>query len=68
MGSKSKIKKDEIETTTKNRNGTKESKKGKCSGYNKYVDQKLCEEKSKPIDKIYDPKFGLVIGYAMGSD
>tara|TARA_R110001606_G_scaffold394172_1_gene564814 strand:+ start:24 stop:155 length:132 start_codon:yes stop_codon:yes gene_type:complete len=43
MGSKSKIKRDEIEPTTKNRNGTKESKKGKCSGYNKYIDQKLRE-------------------------
>lgn len=38
MGSKSKTDKDEIESTTNNRNGTKESKKGKCSGYNKYVD------------------------------
>ena len=40
MGSKSKTKKDEIKSTTKYRNGTKESKKGKCSGYKKYVDQK----------------------------
>lgn len=38
MGSKSKTNQDEIKSTTNNRNGTKEPKKGKCSGYNKYVD------------------------------
>jgi|GEM_PF-2763232 len=67
MGSKSKTKKDEIKSTTKYRNGTKESKKGKCSGYKKYVDQKSFVGKKEDYRKNYEGKFGIIIGYAIGS-
>lgn len=67
MGSKSKIKHDEIETTTKNRNGKKIKKKENALDIISMSIKMLFRENGRTIDKIYSEKFRLIIGYSVGS-
>ncbi len=67
MGSKSRLEIMKANRILKNGTAQKKSKKENAQDIISKSIQRVCAEKIKMIEKIYDRKFGFTIGYTMGS-